>query len=403
METLEQFVRKHIESAQVLLKGDAYKILLRSGVRGDLMHNRTIMILRQILALTPTTFNENAKIILDTEMALPTFLFYERMDLAKWNAIRSDRFYKVTTNWGAEIVAITELPNFFDISVLDVIKGLGFIGNSTTLLNSDYNVSLQHLRKQRVIEWSINEYSKANAQTTTVGDGTLINREITRKKTEVFRSYIYNTLHMGLNPINLENSRWGTLKQNLREWKEFGKLFDQRNLDTILEQREAFFSNRDVYLWGGREDRTLQRAVNRGTLDTRLRPVANTIPQPGRNQDNYYVREILGIPQPYDVHIASFSVLAVYDSVTNNEITLVNIPRTGGRSRSATVSSRVTSIRIGYQASNSLAHVTIKSETSPFIEGSSRLITGDNIYTLIVMSQDLEQSQTHTITITKTR
>ena len=84
--------------------------------------------------------------------------------------------------------------------------------------------SVADRRLQQVCEWALTEYPKAVVHDYGASTGIRNDDLSLRQMVTVFRGFVYNTLYLAMNPVNLEDTKWDLLKGNLRSWHDFAKV-----------------------------------------------------------------------------------------------------------------------------------------------------------------------------------
>ena len=399
METLAEFQSRVQSQIRSLLLSETYLYLRVSGERGRLMHNRMMLILKALYSLTDTTFTPEVKTLIENELSIRSHIFYARVDIQEWVQLIPGRLYTVNSNWGADIVDISMIPDFSEVTdaTIDVWLHIAEGIDEDGIITTAFDITDIDRRRQELIEWARTEYHNSNlhsygSQGTTEADTRLRNKVI------IFRGFIYNTLWVGLNDVNRNDNQWNLLKNNLRSWKDFAKFLGDTEVDTIFALNDKFYDGTTVWLWNSQRERTLIQARIQGQVHP-VTPDASIftetdIPAFGLPAQNFNVREVLDLEQPFTVHQATLSTLELRNPITETAFVLTPTftPDTYIYTSTIPNATVMPSVVLFHQSDN---HVNIQTL------GDTSIPTNPTDLVSIVSSQDGQVTQTYTISVSR--
>ena len=368
------------------------------GIRGQIAHDRLMRIARQ--SLVETAFDTEAhRDILEYEAQIPTQVFFDRVNIAGWVSLKKDVFYETDSEWKAR--AVPTMPSASDITNEQVHELLGYSGGggegSDNPFPESHDLSVADRRLQQTCEWALTEYPKASIHTYG-NQGTTNDDRYLRRSASVFKGLVYHTIWLALNPANLTDTKWELLKKNMRTWHDFAKHFAAHatgndpnvHAGTVYGVDNTFYDGSTVWIWNEVQPRTVLRArVTSDAIDSAINDLpTEALPEYGLPSDHYTVKEILGLRQPFDVHVATLSELSFLDQDDN---TIALTPE---------FSPDITDYTLEIPAQTILL-----TQAVPTYEHANAVIFTNTPLTKItvaVESQDQESTETYTIAITET-
>ena len=293
------------------------------GIRGQIAHDRLMRIARQSLVETAFDTQEHRE-ILEREAQIPTQVFFDRVNIPSWLNLQKDKFYETDPDW--KPIHVPTMPSAAEITNAAVHELLGYSGGggegSDNPFPESHDLSVADRRLQQTCEWALTEYPKASIHTYG-NQGTTNDDRYLRRSASVFKGLVYHTLWLALNPANLTDSKWELLKKNMRTWRDFAKHFaahatgndPNAHAGTVYGVDTSFYDGSNVWLWNPVQPRTLLRArVMTDAIDSAINDLnPDALPEYGFRSDHYTVKAILGLRQPFDVHVATLSELSFLD------------------------------------------------------------------------------------------
>ena len=304
-----------IRSVRRQLSDPSYQ-LVRGDLRTQVIHDRFIMIVRQVLAGS-TMSTQAHREVLEREAKYSFRILYENLPLAEWLSVLPDKFYAIGDEWKPVLM---DMPSAEEVTIDEVYNaGLGITGGDpVTAAPTFMPIQSQNVHKRRniVVEWALREQPKA-FQISMLG----LTR-VARDKASVFIGLIYNTLLQAMVDGNLSftASKWRHVSANLIPVEDFVRLVDAEptasgtvNLNEL--DLNLLYDERRVYTWNAFPTvLALQLGRPQGS------PHA-FVPLAAPGSAHYTVRAILGLPQDAGISEGTLSSLTFTDG-DDTELTL---------------------------------------------------------------------------------
>ena len=279
-----------------------YRLLRTKGLRGELMHNRMMMLARQITVEDNDFLGQDVgQGLIRPEVQIPAQIFYHRMDISAWAGLPSDLFYTVGDNWSATLV--DSFPAFAEVSDNDVLKDFGLVDGEHDAVSGIVASTVDLVRDRRnwVVEWAVREYPNSI---------NLIGQHISgadKRKAQVFVGLVYNTVLQSLLDSNLSAtaSKWRHVKANAIPAADFvSHLTTASSIATNLDHLR-------------RNDRVYTFNNHTGELIEARRPDFENhmfTPDFATDDNHFKVRSILGMPQDAGASDATLVNLTFVDA-----------------------------------------------------------------------------------------
>ena len=300
--TAAESKKRVIRSIRRQLSDPSYQ-LVRGDLRTQVIHDRFIMIVRQVLAGSTMSTPAHRE-VLENEAGYSFRILYENLPLADWLAILPDKFYAIGDEWKPVLV---DMPSAEEVTIEEVHNaGLGITGGTPATAPTFQPIQSQviHERRNAVVEWALREYPKA------FKISMLGLTRIARDKASVFIGLIYNTLLQAMVDTNLSATRstWRHVSANLVSVEDFVRLADAEptasgtvNLTDL--DLNLLYDERRVYTWNAFPTvLALQLGRPQGS------PHA-FVPLAAPGSAHYTVRAILGLPQDAGISDGTLSSL----------------------------------------------------------------------------------------------
>lgn len=341
------------------------------GLRGDIMHKRSLMVLKPCLLpeINGVHLLDDPKVrqIIQDEADRAPRVFFEKMRLEYWLNMRAGRFYQTKRDWSNRVLPTNFIHDFSSISVLAVRRALAHAGG-THPHEDTYNISTSELKRQAVLEWSIPNHEKATYAKFLEIDTRKLNAA------ELFRKLIYNILMSTSIPNNLEGSQWALIEQSMLDWSDFGRDIHPQNVDTLWNSTD-FYDERNLFAYNP--------ATRYIELKTEL-----VRPQDFNHYDN---RNLLGFIQSRTSHDASLSSLVIYVPGVGVHVPPDFDPNKFEYSHEVPA--------IGTEAI--FTALPSSDYASVHFEASVQLNPGKNEFVIRIISQDRLVTNTYTVNITR--
>ena len=267
-------------------------------------------------------------------------------------------------------------------------------GQTASRHDDDPELDTISSRRDEVLIWAADEYPKAIVHDYGVSLGVRTDDLFLRQLVTVFRGFVYNTLWLAANPVNLDDPKWNLLKNNLRSWHDFSKYLSPENARSLAQSNSEFYSGDVVFIWNALDTRKLLKVRNvSNVLSSEVSLLdADSIPNFSLATDHLEVRKLLGLNVLYDVHVADLSALTAQDQ-DDNDILITPAFDSNVLAYTAEVDNTVTSITISPTAYHNFASVEIDGDTS--------ISTLPETFSIHLVSEDKETEKTYTLTISR--
>ena len=275
--------------------GEIYQSKRLDGLRGQIMHQRTMMILKPCLLpeVNGVHLLDNPKVrqIIKDEADRAPRVFFDKMRLEYWLNMRDGRFYQTKSDWSNRIISTNFIPNFSFVSELEVRGefGLSHSGGTHRRSEDTYVIRESERRRQSVVEWGIKNYKKASYAKFLETEETKLNAA------KLFCKLIYNILMSTSIPDNREDSKWALIEHSMIDWLDFGRDIRHSNINTLWDS-ELFYDERNLYAYNP---------------ETRIIELRSELVRP-QDFSHYDNRNVLGLIQSHNSHDAGLSTLVIY-------------------------------------------------------------------------------------------
>ena len=291
----QEFKNRLFLEMSLHILGEIYQSKRLDGLRGQIMHQRTMMILKPCLLpeVNGTHLLDDPKVrqIIKDEADRVPRVFFEKMRLEYWLNMRDGRFYQTKSDWSNRVISTNFIPDFSAVSELEVRGEFGLAHSGGTHRRSEdtYVIGEVERNRQVVVEWAIPNHEKATYARFLETDTHKLNAA------ELFRKLIYNILMSTSIPANLEGSQWALIERSLVDWLDFGRDIRHLNIDALWNS-DLFYDERSLYVYNP---------------ETRLIELRSELVRP-QDFEHYENRNVLGLLQSHNSHDAGLSTLVIY-------------------------------------------------------------------------------------------
>ena len=272
---------------------------------------------------------------------------------------------------------------------------LGEDGQTASRHDDDPELDTIETRRAELLRWAEVEYPKAVQHQNGVSTGLNSDDRLLNRLVNAFRGFVYHTLWLATNPVNLDDPKWSLLKNNIRTWHNFTKFLSPDNVRGIDQNNDDFYNGFIVWIWNEVDENNLLKVRNGlgeavatvvSTLD------ADAIPEFGLTSERLEVRKLLNLNIPFESHSADVSALTVSDQ-DDNDILLVPTFDSDVLVYTVEVGRTVTSITVSPTTFSNFASVEV--------DGDLSLVTLPQVFTIHVISEDREVEKTYTLTVSR--
>ena len=268
-------------------------------------------------------------------------------------------------------------------------------GQTATRHDDDPELDTITTRRQEILDWAEVEYPKAVQHQNGVSTGIRAADTLLNQLVDIYRGFVYHTLWLATNPVNLDDPKWSLLKNNIRTWHDFTKFLSPTNVRGIVQNNDDFYNGFIVWIWNEVDENNLLKVRN--GLSEAVDPStptfdADSIPNFGLISERLEVRKLLNLNIPFESHSADVSALTVQDQ-DDNDILITPTFDSDVLIYTAAIARAVTSITISPTTFSNFATVEVNGDLS--------LATLPQIFTIHVISEDREVEKTYTLTVSR--
>ena len=392
MVSLNDFQDTYFIDMGRLMSEPYYNALRTSGIRGKLMHDRSLMLLKACHILDHSTDSVDFREILSREESINAMVFFNSVNISEWSHLPHGRLYKSKSNWSSSLVR--DFPDFSRVTDIAIYDRLGY--SSPTPEDS---TGLRLLREtdenwQHACEWAIREQEKAFRAMV------LEPNRNKRRAATIFSALIFNNLLVSTYSSNRTGERWESLVKSMVTWEEFGRDLDLGNANVLLPSRQSLLSDisigyhdilRDFY------HRYNVYLYNPSTYEVELvrsQSISggSRIPNFASDRGYYLVRSVLGYAQDEDTKNAKLVGMSVAD---RNGVTFANL----SPDFSSTVYAYTATV--GYAIEEVWIIANPVGEADVENTGHTILDVGENVINVRVTSEDQTAFEIYRLTVTR--
>ena len=268
-------------------------------------------------------------------------------------------------------------------------------GQTARRHDEDPDLDTIETRRNELFKWAEREYPKSVQHQKGISTGVREADLLLDQLVNIFRGFVYHTLWLATNPVNLDDPKWGLLKNNIRTWHDFAKYLEPTNVRSISQSYNDFFNGYIVWIWNDVDKENLLKVRNglSEVVHTQTAMLdADSIPDFGFVSERLEVRRFLNLNVPFEAHSADVSALTVSDQ-DDNDILLVPSFDSDVLVYTAEVDREVTSITISPTTRSNFASVEV--------DGDLSLVMLPEVFTIHVVSEDREVERTYTLTVSR--